>query len=132
MKVSNSQERLRELLRITNDKQADMVRKTGIEKSAISNYLNGKREPRQDKIIIIANAYNINPSWLMGLDVPMEIPKKSTQDTETLIANQFPEEDNETLHRLRLAMDMYERYKNAIPEIQEAVENLLKTSAPRS
>ena len=72
MQIASSNSRLKELLKIFGDTQADMVRKTGIEKSAISNYINGRREARQDKLILIANAYNVNPGWLMGLDVPMK------------------------------------------------------------
>lgn len=72
MKVSNSAKRLGELMQILNIRQTDLVEKTGIPKSAMSMYLNGKREPRQDKLTAIAEAYNINETWLMGYDVPME------------------------------------------------------------
>ncbi len=43
-------------------------------KSALSNYLNGDRVPRQDKIAMIADAFGIDPAWLMGYDtVPYAI-----------------------------------------------------------
>lgn len=111
MKVASSNQRLKELLNIFGDTQSDMVRKTGIEKSAISNYINGKREARQDKLILIANAYNVNPSWLMGLDVPMN-GKSNIKDAS---ADELAE-----------ALEMYKRYKEAIPQVQAAVESLLK------
>ena len=70
-KVAEPSERLRDLLALVGDSQSDLTRKTGIEKSAISNYVKGKRIPRQDKLYLISKAYNVNPAWLMGLDVEM-------------------------------------------------------------
>lgn len=70
-KVAEPHERLRELLSLTGDAQHDVVRKTGIEKSTVSNYLHGKRVPRQDNLYLISKAYGVNPAWLMGLDVEM-------------------------------------------------------------
>jgi len=70
-KTSNSSQRLQEMMDKMNLKQSDIVSRTGITKSALSNYLHGTREPRQDQISKIADPYNINPSWLMGYDVPM-------------------------------------------------------------
>lgn len=115
MKVSNSKERLLQLLEYSGDSQSEMARKSNLEKSAISNYIKGKRVPRQDKVLAIANAYNVNPSWLMGLDVPMR-----TSDVIEM------SEDKSS--RIDEALKLYELYQNAIPEIQSAVESLLKGS----
>ena len=71
MKISNSKERIKELIRDLQLNQTDFCEKTGIQKSALSNYLNGDRTPRQDQISKIADAFNVSPSWLMGYDVPM-------------------------------------------------------------
>lgn len=71
MKSSNSKERLKELMKYYRISQTDICKRTGIGKSAISQYLSGEREPRQDKVSIIADAYSLNPAWLMGYDVPM-------------------------------------------------------------
>ena len=49
---------------------------TGIHSSSISNWLNGKYEPKQYKITIIAEALNVSPVWLIGYDEP------STNQTE--------------------------------------------------
>ena len=64
--------RLKKALDIRNMKQVDLVSKTGIGKSAISQYLAGKVIPKQDKIYLMADALDVSPSWLMGYDVPME------------------------------------------------------------
>lgn len=70
-KISNTSKRLQELMDMFDIKQSDIVAKTGITKSALSNYIHGTREPRQDQISKIADPYQINPAWLMGYDVPM-------------------------------------------------------------
>lgn len=72
MKVSNSQQRIKELLNFYCMSQAEFCKRTGIATSALSNYLKGIREPRQDKISAIADAFDIDPAWLMGYDVPMK------------------------------------------------------------
>ena len=63
--------RLMELMSTLDIKQSDIAEKTGIPKSAISQYVSGKRLPRQDKIAMIADAYGIEPAWIMGYPVPM-------------------------------------------------------------
>lgn len=71
MKKSNSRVRLHELMDYFKLNQTELCKCTGLQKSALSNYLNGDREPRQDQISLIADPFNINPAWLMGYDVPM-------------------------------------------------------------
>lgn len=71
MKNSNSNTRIRALINELGISQTEFCNKTGIKKSALSNYLNGDRQPRQDQLDKIAKSFNINPSWLMGYDVPM-------------------------------------------------------------
>ncbi len=78
MKVTNSKERIRDLMRFYGITQAEFCRRTGLTTSALSNYLNGTREPRQDKIAAISNAFGISPSWIMGFDVPMKEKPDST------------------------------------------------------
>ena len=122
MQISNSNIRLKELLDYFGDTQADMVRKTGIEKSAISNYIKGKREARQDKLILIANAYKVNPAWLMGLDVPMNL----TPSVEYRINDVSIEAEKD--EATKRAEYLYDLYKSAPPEVQAAVEAILKSA----
>lgn len=72
MQKKECRERLAELLSITGTTQTDMAERTGINKSVISQYINGRRLPRQDKLAVLSEAYNVDPAWLMGFDVPME------------------------------------------------------------
>ena len=69
-------ERLNSILQKRNLSQADLSKMAGIRSSSISDWLNGKYEPKQDKIAIIADALNVSPVWLIGYDEP------STNQTE--------------------------------------------------
>ncbi len=60
--------RLRLALDNNNMKQVDLANKTGIPKSAISQYLSGKVNPKQDKIYLMAEALGVTEAWLMGLE----------------------------------------------------------------
>lgn len=53
-------------------KQADIVERTGIGKSALSSYFSGKYKPKQENTYKLAQILNVSEAWLMGLDVPME------------------------------------------------------------
>lgn len=65
-------ERIREGMELRNLKQADLVEKTGISKGALSSYISGRYEPKQNNIYLIAKALSVNEAWLMGVDVPLE------------------------------------------------------------
>lgn len=71
MKKSCS-ERLSQALSIKNITQTELCKKTGIPKSAMSQYIKGSFEPKQDRIYLIAKALNISEAWLMGYDVSMQ------------------------------------------------------------
>ena len=43
-----------------------------MNKSDISQYVSGKVEPSQDKLVVWGMALNVTEAWLMGFDVPME------------------------------------------------------------
>lgn len=70
--MSNTASRLKEAMMIRGMRQADLCEKTGIGKSAISQYISGKVTPKQDKIFLLSEALSVSPAWLMGADVPME------------------------------------------------------------
>lgn len=65
--------RLEKALSIRGMKAIDLVNKTGISESAISQYRKGLTKPKHDRLVKIADALSVNPSWLLGLDVPMEV-----------------------------------------------------------
>ena len=84
-KISNTAKRLNYILNYKGLKQADLVRQTNLPKSAISQYLSGKVEPKQDNLYIIAEALNVSEAWLMGYDTEM---KKTISSNIINLSNQ--------------------------------------------
>ena len=72
--------RMKLAMDIAKKTQVDLSRETGIGKSAISQYVSGKYEPKQTGVYQIAKALNVNEAWLMGYDVPMERVKSTYAD----------------------------------------------------
>lgn len=70
--VESFNSRFNKALQARDKKPIDVVNATGISESAISQYRSGLNKPKRDRLVKIANYLNVNPSWLMGLDVPME------------------------------------------------------------
>lgn len=91
MKMTTSAARLQDLMNYYNITRADLEARTGIGRSALSRYLSGEREPRQDKIAIIATAYDVDAGWLLGLDVPMK--KKPSADAHVVASSDSAQVD---------------------------------------
>lgn len=95
--------RLQELIDIKGIKAVDIVKATGIDKSRISHYLHGDCGAKQDSILYISEAFNVDPAWLMGYDVPMEKKKdpQSLTDLQKQVVDfvlTLPEEKLEALY----------------------------------
>ena len=59
-------------------------------KSALSQYINGKSTPDQEKLVLLARTLGVSEAWLMGYDVPMtkEQPQQpNAHDIDEIIAN---------------------------------------------
>lgn len=77
--------RIKEALEIRDMTQADLCRATGIGKSAMSQYVNGRLVPRQDRTYLIARSLNVSEAWLMGFDVPMDrLTPASPEESERI------------------------------------------------
>ena len=76
-------ERIKRALYIRGMKQSELCEITKIPKSAISQYISGAFEPKQDRIYLMAQALNVSEAWLMGLDVPMERQVKKASPSES-------------------------------------------------
>ena len=62
--------RLKSIMSERKITQSELSKRTGIRQSSISDWLNGRYEPKQDKIYLIAQALGVSPSWLLGYDEP--------------------------------------------------------------
>lgn len=119
MKISNSSDRLKELMQIKGINQADICKQTGLTKSVISMYVNGQRDPRQDKLGLIAETYGLDPAWLMGYDVPMKNMYQRT--LEELEQKKRNEKNYQTFADL---------YSKLTEEQQLIICNLMKSMLP--
>lgn len=59
-------DRFREVIANKDITQTELSKITGITQSSISDWLNGKYLPKQDKIDILAKALDVSPAYLMG------------------------------------------------------------------
>ncbi len=121
--IENFKYRLEKALTQRNIKPADLAKRTGISESTISQYRSGYAKPKEQKLMIIANALNVNPTWLLGLDVPMEVPlaaRYSTESAQLLIQVK----NNPVLMRL------CEDFMQLDPAQQETVANLVHSMNP--
>jgi len=74
--ITTTRDRLHELMTTLNLTQTNICKRTGIKKSAMSHYVNGRREPDRNALFLLSDAYKIDPAWLMGYDVPMYLSDK--------------------------------------------------------
>ena len=87
MRKTTTSERLKCLMSERQLRQVDILNlckpycekyNVKVDKNHISQYINGKAEPRQDKLSILAMALDVDEAWLIGFDVPM---KKTSEPT---------------------------------------------------
>ena len=112
-KTSSTSDRLKEIMRIRQLKQADLARATGLAKGGISNYITGRYEPKSDVISKLAKALNCSEMWLWGYDVPMERQK-----------NVSPEE-RELSEGEKIMLDLFRRVPN---EQQQLVLQMIRAA----
>lgn len=97
-----------------NMTQTELAQKVGYaDKGMISRVENGKVDLSQSQIIKFAEALDIDPGTLMGWnDILIEVAQSKG--------------DREEAHLIEYAKRLYELYQKASPEIQKAVDVLLK------
>ena len=117
---SNSSKRLNELMNYFGIKQADVVKKTGLLKSAVSMYASGQRKLPQNKLTIIADAYGVDEVWLMGYDVPM-FKNEEINDIEigSMLENLININDNKLERLIRIFNELDDETKDAFILIGE-------------
>lgn len=78
--------RLKSIMKERKITQTELAKRTGIRQSSISDWLNDRYEPKQDKVYIIAKALNVSPAWLLGYDENIPTNEQSANyylDAET-------------------------------------------------
>lgn len=109
MKESTS-DRLKQLMNERKLKQVDILnlslpycKKYNIKmnKSDISQYVSGKVEPSQEKLVVLGMALNVSEAWLMGFDVSpfrKDSSKEAEKDVDLLWKfSMLEQRDKETI-----------------------------------
>lgn len=96
MERVSTAERLRQIMEERNLRQIDILNlvlpicakyDVKMNKSDISQYVSGKNEPSQEKLVALGMALNVTESWLMGFDVAKErkeTPAQAEKDFDIL------------------------------------------------
>lgn len=101
--------RLKYAMEKANLTQQDLVIKSGVDKTYISKYLNGKYMPNSKNASKLALALNVNPVWLMGIDVDMVVKDKGLViEIENLCRTM----NDDQLNQLLLYAKMLKSYKD--------------------
>lgn len=67
-------------------KPVDLAKKTGLSEATISQYRSGYAKPKDERLVLVADALEVDPAWLMGMDVPM-------RKSEALLVTEQDEKD---------------------------------------
>lgn len=112
------------LLKAINEKgltAADLSRATGLSSCAISNYINGKYLPKQDKVYLLSKALNVDPGWLITGVEPRKIPLEEAEAPKTEEArilatgiDRLPKEQRE--QALNVIKAMFAKYSSYFEE----------------
>ena len=86
-------------------------------RASVSTVEHDKEDLTTDRIRKYAEALETSPAFLMGWRTESSEMRQTSQETCSLSEQEQ-----------RDAFELYQRYKRAIPEIQEAVERLLTSS----
>lgn len=73
-KTSTPAERITEALRLRGMRASELSKLTGISKSSISSWINGRYEPKQEALYSMGKVLDVAEMWLAGYDLPMERP----------------------------------------------------------
>lgn len=71
-RIDTTANRLREAIESAGKRQTDVCNATGIDKGALSHYLKGRYEPKQDTVYRLAKYLGVSEMWLWGYDCKKE------------------------------------------------------------
>lgn len=120
-------ERLKELRKRKGLTQKELAERVGTQQGVYTNWENGKREPKYDKVVKIAKELNTTADYLLGLADEQELPwNKSTSEiyyqgdvypVTVLLEN--IEQENMILFLSMLNKENQEKVKNYIYDLTD-------------
>lgn len=77
-------QRMKEIMLEKGIRQTDLVQMTGIDKGALSSYMNGRYMPNAEKVAKIAKALSVSVDYLLGKDDPLAADPPKTHEVPVL------------------------------------------------
>lgn len=108
-------EQLKKIMQEKGISQAELSKRTGIPKSAMSQYLSGAFKPKQKRTYLLAKALGVSEAWLIGMD-----GAERERSNIELVNSEF--------HITSHEKDVIIAYRKH-PEMQDAVDTLLGIAA---
>lgn len=94
---------------------AELSKRSGLSESLISGYRTGRQEPKREKIALLSKALSVEPTWLMGFDVPMdgETYKESEiiKHMKSRISSLSATSEKQLLDAMEMDVDFWEHIK---------------------
>lgn len=104
--------RLKKAMDLRKITQKELCEKTGIPKSAMSQYISGSFKPKQERTYLIAKALDVSIPWLLGHDVPIDfnglffgIESTDEEDISDFVWRHFPQRDRELAKSIIFELD---------------------------
>jgi transcriptional regulator with XRE-family HTH domain len=97
--------------------QDELAKKVGYKSRSSINKIELSRDLPLRKVELMAKALDTTPGYLMGW----------SDETSIFIESKEPQGDRGEAHLIEYAKRLYEHYQKASPEIQKAVDLLLKS-----
>lgn len=121
--MSEFKDRLRKALIAKRINASELSRLSGIGKSDISNYLNGKYLAKQNKVYLLAKALDVDPGWLItGVEPEKDVVERSipivvpNSEKFVKLTQYMPEED------FQMVMHAFERAEERMREAEGVIE----------
>jgi len=87
-RVDTFANRLQKAMDIRCIKKAELSRQTGISQQRLGQYALGRYEAKQSAVFTIADVLKVDPTWLMGYDMPMEpTPNKKSRTRKRQVSD---------------------------------------------
>ena len=118
MKKELTARRLNEALQNAGITAQELSKKSGVNKSSISQYRNGAHAPSDVSAEKMSEVLNVHPLWLMGFDVPMD-----SQEPVALEITKYHIGDKETMRDSIIQFVNYANEKN-LNKISDYIKGL--------
>lgn len=111
-KVSTFRERITELISSSGKSQTAIAADFGIAKQTLSAWVTGQNSPRTPIVYALSYYFGVSIPWLMGFDVPRNLPEEYTDDERNLLFLYRNAEDAGK----ELALDVLTKYQKKTNE----------------